>query len=96
MRQFSRSQQDGWQRFQIAGGQHYRSPGVVHVEGDASSASYFLAAGAIGKRPVRGRRWQNSIQGDVRFVETLQQMGAHITIGDKLDRSIWYRQTECT
>ena len=84
MRQFGvEVSRDGWQSFQIAGGQHYRSPGVVHVEGDASSASYFLAAGAIGKGPVRVEGvGKNSIQGDVRFVETLQQMGAHITIGD--------------
>ena len=84
MRQFGiEVSRDGWQRFQIAGGQHYHSPGVVHVEGDASSASYFLAAGAIGKGPVRVEGvGKNSIQGDVRFVETLQQMGAQITMGD--------------
>ena len=84
MRQFGvEVSRDGWQSFQIAGGQHYRSPGVVHVEGDASSASYFLAAGAIGKGPVRVEGvGKNSIQGDVRFVETLQQMGAQITMGD--------------
>lgn len=84
MRQFGvEVSRDGWQSFQIAGRQHYRSPGVVHVEGDASSASYFLAAGAIGKGPVRVEGvGKNSIQGDVRFVETLQQMGAQITMGD--------------
>ncbi len=84
MRQFGvEVSRDGWQSFQIADGQHYRSPGIVHVEGDASSASYFLAAGAIGKGPVRVEGvGKNSIQGDVRFVETLQQMGAHITMGD--------------
>jgi 3-phosphoshikimate 1-carboxyvinyltransferase len=76
-------QRDDWRAFTIAAGQHYRSPGVIHVEGDASSASYFLAAGAIAGGPVRvegvGR---NSIQGDVRFVEALEQMGARITMGD--------------
>jgi len=76
-------QRDGWQEFTIAQGQHYKSPGVVHVEGDASSASYFLAAGAIAGGPVRvegvGR---DSIQGDVRFAEALEQMGATITRGD--------------
>ncbi len=46
----------GWASFSITGGQSYRSPGVVHVEGDASSASYFLAAGAIGGGPGAGRR----------------------------------------
>jgi len=76
-------ERDGWQSFTIRAGQKYVSPGVIHVEGDASSASYFLAAGAIAGGPVRvegvGR---NSIQGDVRFVEALEQMGARITMGD--------------
>ncbi|MEC5218543.1 3-phosphoshikimate 1-carboxyvinyltransferase [Actimicrobium sp. GrIS 1.19] len=76
-------ERNGWQSFSIAAGQSYRSPGVIQVEGDASSASYFLAAGAITGGPVRvegvGR---GSIQGDVRFVEALQQMGATITLGD--------------
>jgi 3-phosphoshikimate 1-carboxyvinyltransferase len=53
------------------------------VEGDASSASYFLAAGALGGGPVRvegvGR---DSIQGDVRFTEVLERMGARISFGD--------------
>jgi 3-phosphoshikimate 1-carboxyvinyltransferase len=74
---------DGWQAFTIAANAHYRSPGTVLVEGDASSASYFLAAGAIAGGPVRvegvGR---DSIQGDVRFVEALKQMGATVTMGD--------------
>src|SRR5450830_1665565 len=74
---------DGWQSFTVQPGQHYQSPGTIHVEGDASSASYFLAAGAIGGGPVRvegvGR---DSIQGDVRFVEALQAMGATITMGE--------------
>ena len=76
-------EQDGWQSFTVQPGQKYMSPGDIHVEGDASSASYFLAAGAIGGGPVRvegvGR---DSIQGDVRFAEALEQMGATITRGD--------------
>jgi 3-phosphoshikimate 1-carboxyvinyltransferase len=76
-------EREGWQRFTIAGGQRYRSPGTVHVEGDASGASYFLAAGAIGGGPVRvegvGR---NSIQGDVKFAEALRSMGARIEMGE--------------
>lgn len=76
-------QRDGWQQFRIPAGQSYRSPGSIHVEGDASSASYFLAAGAICGGPVRvtgvGR---NSIQGDVRFVDALEKMGASIIVGD--------------
>ena len=74
---------DGWQSFTLEPGQSYRSPGTIQVEGDASSASYFLAAGAIAGGPVRvvgvGK---NSIQGDVRFVEALECMGARITLGD--------------
>ena len=76
-------EQDGWQSFTVQPGQQYQSPGLIHVEGDASSASYFLAAGAIAGGPVRvegvGR---DSIQGDVRFVAALEQMGATITMGD--------------
>jgi 3-phosphoshikimate 1-carboxyvinyltransferase len=76
-------EQDGWQSFTVQPGQRYKSPGSIHVEGDASSASYFLAAGAIAGGPVRvegvGR---NSIQGDVRFADALEQMGATITRGD--------------
>ncbi|MDC7705642.1 3-phosphoshikimate 1-carboxyvinyltransferase [Vogesella indigofera] len=76
-------QRDGWQRFSIAAGQRYRSPSEIHVEGDASSASYFLAAGALAGGPVRvegvGR---SSIQGDVKFADALALMGAEISIGD--------------
>jgi 3-phosphoshikimate 1-carboxyvinyltransferase len=76
-------EQDGWAAFTVQPGQKYRTPGSIHVEGDASSASYFLAAGAIAGGPVRvegvGR---DSIQGDVRFAEALEQMGATITRGD--------------
>ncbi|MBJ7311703.1 3-phosphoshikimate 1-carboxyvinyltransferase [Rugamonas sp. CCM 8940] len=84
MRRFGvRVEQDGWQSFTVPAGQQYQSPGTIHVEGDASSASYFLAAGAIAGGPVRvegvGR---DSIQGDVRFVAALELMGASITMGD--------------
>ncbi len=73
----------GWSAFTISPGQHYRSPGTMYVEGDASSASYFLAAGAIAGGPVRVEGvGKSSIQGDVRFVEALQQMGATITMGE--------------
>jgi 3-phosphoshikimate 1-carboxyvinyltransferase len=76
-------QRDGWQSFTIAAGQGYRSPGTIHVEGDASSASYFLAAGAIAHGPVRVEGvGKDSIQGDVRFVDALRQMGATVTLGE--------------
>jgi 3-phosphoshikimate 1-carboxyvinyltransferase len=72
----------GRHRFRVPG-KAYRSPGKIHVEGDASSASYFLAAGAIGGGPVRvegvGR---DSIQGDVRFTEVLERMGAQVAMGE--------------
>jgi 3-phosphoshikimate 1-carboxyvinyltransferase len=71
-----------WRAFRVPA-DFYRSPGKVLVEGDASSASYFLAAGAIGGGPVRvegvGR---DSIQGDVRFTEVLERMGAEVSLGD--------------
>jgi 3-phosphoshikimate 1-carboxyvinyltransferase len=73
---------DGDDGFVIPAGAHYASPGEVFVEGDASSASYFLAAGAIAGGPVRvegvGR---DSVQGDVRFAEALAAMGARIDMG---------------
>jgi 3-phosphoshikimate 1-carboxyvinyltransferase len=76
-------EQDGWQSFTVQPGQQYTSPGSIHVEGDASSASYFLAAGAIAGGPVRVQGvGRDSIQGDVRFAEALEQMGATITRGD--------------
>jgi 3-phosphoshikimate 1-carboxyvinyltransferase len=73
---------EGWSRF-VVPGKGYRSPGAIHVEGDASSASYFLAAGAIGGGPVRVEGVGHaSIQGDVKFAEALEQMGARIAYGD--------------
>ncbi len=72
-----------YQRFEIKSGQQYVSPGKVLVEGDASSASYFLAAGAIqgGEVKVTGVG-RLSIQGDVKFADALAQMGAQIEWGD--------------
>ena len=73
---------DGWREFHIPAAR-YMSPSVIAVEGDASSASYFLAAGALGGGPLRiegvGRA---SIQGDVKFIEALARMGANISAGD--------------
>ncbi|QLN90229.1 3-phosphoshikimate 1-carboxyvinyltransferase [Citrobacter freundii] len=72
-----------YQRFVVQGQQQYQSPGAYLVEGDASSASYFLAAGAIKGGTVKvtgiGR---NSMQGDIRFADVLEKMGATITWGD--------------
>ena len=61
----------------------YKSPGQLSVEGDASSASYFLALGAIGGGPVRVLGvGKDSIQGDVAFADALVSMGANITAGE--------------
>jgi 3-phosphoshikimate 1-carboxyvinyltransferase len=72
---------DGWRSFDVPG-DSYVAPDEIYVEGDASSASYFLAAGAIAGGPVRvigaGR---DSIQGDVRFAEVLEKMGARVEYG---------------
>ncbi|WJV55542.1 3-phosphoshikimate 1-carboxyvinyltransferase [Prodigiosinella aquatilis] len=74
---------DNYQHFMVTGNQHYRSPGDYLVEGDASSASYFLAAAAIKGGTVRvtgvGR---NSVQGDIRFADVLEKMGAKIRWGN--------------
>ncbi|MBM3343600.1 MAG: 3-phosphoshikimate 1-carboxyvinyltransferase [Betaproteobacteria bacterium] len=80
-------QRDGWASFTIPENARYQSPREVYVEGDASSASYFLAAGAIsgltGGGPVRVQGvGRNSVQGDVRFAEFLERMGAQVTLGD--------------
>ena len=69
--------------FQVPANARYASPGSIDVEGDASAASYFLAAGAIGGGPVRVRGvGRDSIQGDVAFADALERMGARIARGD--------------
>jgi len=89
---------ENWQRFTIAAGSSYRSPGSIHIEADASSASYFIAAGAIAAS-ARGKNClkilgvgMDSIQGDIRFVEAAQAMGAQITGGPnwlQIQRGAW-------
>jgi len=78
---------EGWQRFVIPAGSRYQSPGAIHVEADASSASYFIALGALaasaeGHNGIRilgvGK---DSIQGDIRFIEAAQAMGAQVESG---------------
>lgn len=89
---------DRWQRFVIPAGSRYQSPGDICVEGDASSASYFIALGAIGE-PTRGQNGikitglgTHSIQGDIRFIDAARLMGASIT-GDPqslhISRGAW-------
>jgi 3-phosphoshikimate 1-carboxyvinyltransferase len=95
-------QREGWQRFTIPAGSQLRSPGDIHVEADASSASYFIALGAIGA----GAKGQNgikihgvgaaSIQGDIRFMEAAQAMGARIESGPNwlhIQRGAWPLQS---
>ncbi|MFM9921544.1 bifunctional 3-phosphoshikimate 1-carboxyvinyltransferase/cytidylate kinase [Variovorax sp. H27-G14] len=78
---------DGWERFTIQAGSRYSSPGDIHVEADASSASYFIALGAIaagmpGKNGIRIEGvGADSIQGDIRFIDAARQMGALIDSG---------------
>jgi 3-phosphoshikimate 1-carboxyvinyltransferase len=89
---------DGWQRFTIPAGCRLRSPGDIHVEADASSASYFIALGSIttGADGNNGIRIQgvgaDSIQGDIRFMEAARMMGAHIESGPnwlQVSRASW-------
>ena len=93
---------DGWQRFTIPKGCRYQSPGAIHVEADASSASYFIALGAIATGDASqssrgdGIRIQgvgaDSIQGDIRFIDAAAQMGAKITSGSnwlEIHRGAW-------
>ena len=80
-------QRAGWQRFVIPRGSRLQSPGDIHVEADASSASYFIAAGALSESAggQNGLKIEgvglDSIQGDIRFVDAARQMGADITGG---------------
>ncbi|WP_394060542.1 3-phosphoshikimate 1-carboxyvinyltransferase [Alcaligenes sp. WGS1538] len=70
---------DGWRSFTVPAGAAYASPGLYPVEGDASSASYFIALGALGGGPVRIRgAGTDSLQGDIQFADVAQAMGAHI------------------
>ncbi len=74
-------QRDGWSRFEVPPGP-YTAPGELHVEGDASGASYFLAAGLLGGGPVRVEGVDTeSIQGDIAFAEALRTLGASIASG---------------
>ncbi|MDR7306530.1 bifunctional 3-phosphoshikimate 1-carboxyvinyltransferase/cytidylate kinase [Rhodoferax saidenbachensis] len=91
-------QRDGWQRFTIPTGCQLQSPGDIHVEADASSASYFIALGAIttGASGHNGIKIQgvgaDSIQGDIRFMDAAQAMGAQIESGPnwlKIQRDAW-------
>lgn len=74
---------EDWRAFTIPPEAAYASPGVLDVEGDASSASYFLGVGVLGGGPVRvegvGRA---SLQGDVDFARVLEAMGATLTLGE--------------
>jgi 3-phosphoshikimate 1-carboxyvinyltransferase len=91
-------QRDGWQRFTIPAGSQFKSPGVLHVEADASSASYFVALGAIAEPTAAhpGIRIEgvgaDSIQGDIRFVQAAESMGAHVISGPnwlQVSRGAW-------
>ena len=86
---------DGWERFTIPAGSHFTSPGESHIEADASSASYFIALGALGatERAVRIQGvGASSNQGDIRFMEAAVQMGARIESGPnwlEIKRGTW-------
>lgn len=87
---------EGWQRFTIPAGSRYQSPGALHVEADASSASYFIALGAIAADAARPVRIEGvgvgSIQGDIKFVDAARQMGARVTGGPnwlEISRGRW-------
>ena len=75
---------DDWQRFTIPAGSRFQSPGEVHIEGDASSASYFIALGAISAGTNESKSIEitgvgaDSIQGDIRFMDAARMMGAQI------------------
>ncbi|MDO8705440.1 MAG: bifunctional 3-phosphoshikimate 1-carboxyvinyltransferase/cytidylate kinase [Sulfuricaulis sp.] len=89
---------EGWQRFTIPAGSQFKSPGTLHIEADASSASYFIALGAIatGTSSQDSIRIEgvgaDSIQGDIRFIEAAQMMGAKVLTGPnwlEVSRGSW-------
>lgn len=71
-----------WQRFEIKANNNYLAADTIYVEGDASSASYFLAAGAIGGAVSVSGVGKNSIQGDIKFANALTLMGADVRWGN--------------
>lgn len=71
-------QRNGWHAFTITANSSYESPKEIYVEGDASSASYFFAAGAIAGGVFVEGITKNSIQGDIHFVEEIEKMGAYV------------------
>lgn len=80
-------QRQDWQRFILPGGSRFTSPGEIHIEADASSASYFIAIGAISTKgkainsiKIEGIG-ENAIQGDIRFIDAARAMGAEISSG---------------
>lgn len=89
---------ESWQRFTIPGGSQLKSPGALHIEADASSASYFIALGAIsacstGQKSLRIEGvGADSIQGDIRFIEAAEMMGAQVLSGPnwlEVSRGSW-------
>ena len=91
-------QRQDWQRFTIPAGSQFKSPGTLHVEADASSASYFIALGALATAAPGqpGLRIEgvgaDSIQGDIRFIEAAQMMGAQVKSGPnwlEISRGQW-------
>jgi 3-phosphoshikimate 1-carboxyvinyltransferase len=89
---------DGWQSFTIAAGSQFESPGTLHVEADASSASYFVALGALAQPGARHSSLRiegvgaDSIQGDIRFIDAARMMGARVISGPnwlEISRGEW-------
>jgi 3-phosphoshikimate 1-carboxyvinyltransferase len=87
---------DDWTRFTLPAGRRLVAPPAVHVEGDASSASYFIALGAIAARADAPLRIEGmgsaSIQGDLAFVAAARAMGAQVALGEnwvEIARGAW-------
>lgn len=72
-----------YQTFHIPANQHYHAPNTLYIEGDASSASYFLAAGLLSGSPIRVTGLgKYAIQGDVAFADELEKIGATVVWGN--------------
>ncbi len=73
---------EGYKYFQIESGQQYQ-PRIYNIEPDASNASYFFGAAALtGGRVTVQHLHLDSAQGDVQFLNILEQMGCQITVSD--------------
>ncbi len=82
--------------YRISGGQRYRSPGMLRVDGDWSNASFFLAAGALGAPVTVSGLGLLSPQGDKAMLDALMAFGAGVEATESSIRVSPARLRGCT